>query len=206
MKKWIALLLAFCLLLPGAALCEEAAAPAESAEEAQGPALEDIRYYFEHQLLPDLFYEDPGKVLGYLQNNPLFALWQSLCESIPFDVTYPEDAFGALFVLGDDVQVLARLDLPRPEATPQCSRIYLYWNQETGSAGYYTVEYDNFLEESEFLCGWTKDHEHTSYASGAMLNPESPDYAEQLALETGRVMELALGDAGTGNAAEGAGK
>ena len=65
MKKWIALLLALCLLLPCTALGETAAE--EAAEEAAEITPHDIRYYFEHRLLPSELYENTDQLTEYLR-------------------------------------------------------------------------------------------------------------------------------------------
>ena len=81
--------------------------------------------------------------------------------------------------------------LPKPEDMTLCCRIYLCWNPETGTAGYYTVEYDNLLGETWFLCGWTANGTHMNYSIvSAVTDPEDPEYEAALEKELKAVLEL----------------
>ena len=110
MKKWIALLLALCLLLPCSALGETAA------EETAGPTPHDIRYYFEHRLLPGELYENTDQLIGFLRKNGIYALWSNFTGNNGFDVIYPEDAFEMAEFPQEDGANVMMLSLPKPES------------------------------------------------------------------------------------------
>lgn len=189
MKKWIALLLALCLLLPCAVLGETAAE--ETAEEMVEITPHDIRYYFEHRLLPSELYENTEQLIGFLRQNGIYALWANFTGNNGFDVVYPEDAFGMAEFPQEDGTNVMMLSLPKPEDSPLCSRVYLCWNPETGKAGYYTVELDSFFGEAWYLCSWSVDGNHLDYgAINALPDPEDPGYADALQAEISAVLEL----------------
>ncbi len=189
MKKWIALLVALCLLLPCAAFCETAAE--ETAEEAAEITPHEIRYYFEHRLLPSELYENTDQLTEYLRKNGAYVLWANFTGNNGFDVVYPEDAFGTAEFPQDDGTNVMMLSLPKPEESPLCSRVYLCWNPETGKTGYYTVELDNFFGEAWYLCSWTADGVHMDYgAINPLPDPEDPGYADALQEEIGTVLQL----------------
>lgn len=211
MKKWIALLLALCMLLPCAALGETAAE--ETAEEAAEITPHDIRYYFEHRLLPSELYENTEQLTGFLRKNGIYALWANFTGSNGFAVVYPEDAFGMAEFPQEDGTNVMMISLPKPEDSPLCSRVYLFWNPETGKTGYYTVELDSFFGEAWYLCGWSADGNHLDYGTiNALPDPEDPGYADALQAEIAAVLELmnsdvqpagsynpSTGEIGTGN-------
>ena len=193
MKKWIALLLALCFLLPCAVFGETAAE--ETAEEAGQPTPHDIRYYFEHRLLPGELYENTDQLIGFLRRNGIYALWASFTESNGFDTVYPEDAFGIAEFPQEDGTDVIMLALPKPESAPLCSRVYLCWNPETGKTGYYTVELDDFFGEAWFLCSWSADGVHLDYGAVSPLpDSEDPVYPDALRAEVSTVLELMNSD------------
>lgn len=198
MRKWIALLLCLCLLLPCAALGETSAetpAPEDESDEAvQTLTLYDVRYYFEHRLLPEELYENRDQLVAFLRSSGVHALWASLTGSIGFETVYPEDAFGIAEFPQEDGTNVIMLSLPAPEDSPLCSRVYLCWNPETGKAGYYTVELDNLFGETWFLCGWNAEGIHENYGTvSALPAPDDPDYDAALQAEAAVVTELLNG-------------
>ena len=176
-RNILALLLALCLLAPCFAFGEAA----ESEAEAQ-LTLHDVRYYFEHRLMRDLFYEDPDQFLGFIVESGVFALWTNFTTQLPYDITYQETDFGQDIVAQTENSVIIRCCLPMPEDSPLCKRVYFFWNLETDQKAYYTIEYDNFMGEAWFLCGWTEDGTHMDW--GMIDTTADPD-------ETGLEQELA---------------
>lgn len=196
MKKWIALLLVLCLFLPGAAICEAATETTETAEEAAQPTAHEIRYYFEHRLLPQFLYEDPATILNYLDAKGVFALWSSFTQNNGLDLIYSQEDFAQALIQKDDGTSMMLVFLPRPEDTPLCSRVYLCWNPETDKKGYYTVEYDNFFGESWFLCGWSEEGTHLNFGGAdALPDPDDPGYQAALDAETDTILNLMNSDA-----------
>ena len=181
MKKMIALLLVFCLLLPCAALGEAAAAP----------SLHDCRYYFEHKLLPQELYQNAEQMLAFLRENGLYAMWRNFTTNNGADPVYTEDQFQYTEQSLEDGTLLIRMIFPKPEDSPLCGRVYMLRNPETGEAGYFTVEYEDFMGESWFLCGWTLKGNHMNYGGADSLPaPDSADYQAALDRETDAVIQL----------------
>ena len=188
MRKWIALLLAFCLLIPCTAFGETAV---ETETGNETPSLHSVRYYFEHQLLPQLLYADPEVLITFLEREGTFELWNRYTEQYGLEAYYTADVFGEELVTTDDGILMMVVKMPAPEETPLCSRIYLCLDKNTGKAGCYTVEYDNFMGEAWFLCGWTMEGNHMNFGTiPALPDPESPDYAEALRAEREQVLSI----------------
>ena len=196
MKKWIALLLALCLLIPCAALGESTQAEEETVtEEAAEITPHQVRYYFEHRLLPQLLYEDPDQLLGFLNDNGIYTLWYNFTQNNGFDVIYAADDFDQALYQADNGTWYMQVFLPKPEDMPLCCRVYLCWNPDTDQKGYYTIEYDNYFGDAWFLCGWTEDGVHMDFGTlDAPQNPDDPEYAALMAEEIDAVLELLNSD------------
>ena len=175
---------------------------ATDAEESEvdaaqgGVTLEQIRYHFEHSAMPRYFYEDPANMLDVLGEVGVFPVFAALADENGVAYPYESEDFSERLYDLDDGTTILQVVMPRPETSPQCYRIYLVYNSGTGNAGYYTVEFDNLLGETAFLCGWTPDMTHMNYGGAAILDPSGDDYEAQLATEAGQVAELA-GASGT---------
>ena len=184
MKRLTALLLCCFLMLT---CCMTARADDE-------PTLHDVRYYFEHRLLPNELHNNAAELVHFLQANGLYRLWMNFTEANNLDTFYTEDEFS-LCTLTDVRQgenaVLIRLTMPVPEDTPLCLRIYMYWDPDTGKTGYYTIEYDNFFGDTWFLCSWDKDGNHMDYGTiDTVVDPADPGYQNALDMEFEKILEL----------------
>ena len=178
MRKLLALLLA----LVFAAL----PALAESAEPAW--TTPEVRYAFEHNMLPRYFYDDPQNMLGFLAQSDLYTLWESVATENGVDVCYAREDYVAHTYTYDGDITLLQIELPEPDANLLCYRIYFLYNAGTGEAGYYTVESDSFLPGTGIVCMWTKDREHLNYAASSAV--ERGD-AEALKAEADGILQLA---------------
>ena len=183
MKKTLALLLALCLLLPCTAACADAA-------ETEAPSLHDYRYYFEHRYMTQPFFENPDQIMGIVAKYGVWQLWSDFMQNNGADPVYTAEDFSEEVLPQEDGSYLMRIILPKPEDSPLCGRLYLYWNPGTGEAGYYTIEYDNFMGEAWFLCGWSKNHDHLNFGGAAPLpDPSDPGYQKALDAEAAEVLK-----------------
>ena len=186
MKKLFSLLLALCLLLPCASLGETA----ESAE-SEKPTLHDIQYYFQHKLLPNEFYNNAEQLLPFLRENGLYTMWHNFSTANGWDDVYTPEYFTMTEYPRDDGLFLMLLTFPRPESDLLCSRIWLCQDPETGRAGIFTVEYDGFMGETWFLCGWTPKGSHKNYGGAwPMVDLADPASREALDGEIDQVIQL----------------
>lgn len=106
----------------------------ESVQELCG--YDKARYYFEHEVLPDWFYEDgtEGRMIRELQKDEAFFLWDSmLC-----------------------------LHMPNPQRELLCFQVYLVFSKDYRRRRYFTVERGT-SSEVRFLCSWEPDGGHSDY-------------------------------------------
>ena len=159
--------------------------------EDGGVTLEQARYHFEHNALPRYFYDDPANMIQVLSDRGIFALWDAFARENGVSYPYAEEDYRVRRHDMADGTAILQIELPAPDANTLCYRIYLVHNAATGSAGYYTVEYDNLLGETAFLCGWSQDHTHTNYSGAPTLGRADAGYEQALAEELDQVAALA---------------
>ena len=190
MKKWIALLLTLCLLLPCTAL-GEAAATEEAAGETQASDLHNARYFFEHNMLPNEFFQNTEQLVSFLKKNGIYTLWQNFANSNGFDPFFSEEEFGFQELPQEDGADILLLTLPMPDRSPLCCRIYLCLNPQGEAAGYYTIEYDNYFGDKWFMCSWEKDGKHMDYGViNTVQEPSDPGYEAALANELDMILKM----------------
>lgn len=162
-----------------------------TAPAAGGVSLERARYHYEHSALPRYFYDNPENMLRVMEESGAYRLWTSLADENGVKYPYQSGDYAEnLYTTGDGATIL-QIVMPRPEAEPQCYRVYMVYNPATGKAGYYTVEYEGLLGESALLCGWSREHEHTVYGGAAVLDGSDGGYREALLDEAKQVAKLA---------------
>jgi len=165
------------------------AAAGASADAALTPA--QARYQFEHRMLPRYFYDRPESVLNGVKEVGVYWLWESVSTENGIAPTYPAEDYVEHWYSSDDDTIILQVEMPEPDADTLCYRVYFVYNAETGNTGYYTVEYNNFLGETSFLCGWTRTHEHVNYGGLALLDRRGADYEAALRAEAEQVAKLA---------------
>jgi len=173
---------------------EKADAPEDVAQDAAGSggvSLAKARYHFEHSALPRYFYDDPANMLRVLEESGTYRLWTSLADENGVEYPYQSGDYAEhLYTTGDGATVM-QIEMPVPEETPQCYRVYMVYAPATGDAAYYTVEYDGLLGESALLCGWSKALEHAVYDGAAVLDKADGGYGDALLAEAQQVAALA---------------
>ena len=168
---------------------EATAEPAPQTETPpSGIAPAKARYQFEHSMLPRYFYDDPQNMLDVVGDVGVYTLWRSVIDENGVESVYPEADYAEHRYTAGDGTIVAQFELPEPDETTLCYRVYMVYNPQTGAAGYYTVEYDELIPGSGLVCTWDADRNH-AILDGAPLF-ERGDAAALLA-EAVRVAGLA---------------
>ena len=173
---------------------EKADAPQAKAQDASGSGgvtLTRARYHFEQSALPRYFYDDPANMLRVLEESGTYRLWCSLADENGVEYPYQAGDYAEHVYTTADGATVMQIEMPRPEETPQCYRVYMVYAPATGDAAYYTVEYDGLLGESALLCGRSKALEHTVYDGAAVLDRADGGYGDALLAEAQQVAALA---------------
>ena len=166
--------------------------PEQSSEgESSGWTLYDVRYGFEHSMLPRYFYEVPENMLNALAESGIYSLWEAVSTENGVNPTYPEDDYISHWYTASDGSTLLQIELPEPDGNTLCYRIYFVYNAENGVIGYYTMEGDEMMEDAGFICTWDAEHSHTILGAMPVLDKTSPDYQEGLFSEAVQIADLA---------------
>lgn len=187
--RMITLLLIILLLFTLPALAEPASAGSEKGDAV--PTLAQLRYSFEHGMLPIVFYEQPEAMLNAIEQFGIYSLWASFCAQNGLLPAYIPEDFSAHRYSCDDGTAIVQLEMPDPFGNTLCERIYFIYNADSGNTAYFTVEYNEMLGGMNFLCGWTKSRRHVNYDSLTPLDGDSADYEDALRAEAVHVAEMA---------------
>lgn len=146
--------------------------------------LKDIKYMFEHQLLPSWYYKDKGNFVAALvqeDSTLLFHIMGEICEKEHVRMPYTADMYSfELYGISEDVMLL-RQSMPEPSDEPLCFRVYFMFDRQFEKMGYYTVEKGQ--GDDLYLCGWDAEGNHANY--GGCPDGERP--------ETDRIIDIYMG-------------
>ena len=136
--------------------------------------LSELRYYFEHQLMPKYFFEDTIPFLTELIGDgedqthdigcAVYNIFEDVARKAEVIVPYsPEDFQGNLWTLNGNEYVL-RIEMPEAQESPQCKAIYLLFTTDFSHLRYFTVELleIKWKRKRYVLCEWTQDG-HSNY-------------------------------------------
>ena len=169
--------------------------PQEAAgEEAEdGWTVQEVRYQFEHSMLPRYYYDVPENMLSVIADPGIYVLWESVSTENGVDPTYSEDEYETYWYQAEDGTVIAQVTLPEPDQNMLCFRVYFVYNGETGYTAYYTVELEYFLDEDDgcpYICSWNAEREHALLADAEVVDKDSGIYEEKLWEEAEVIAEL----------------
>ena len=132
------------------------------------------RYEIEHVALRDNFFRAPMDVmLSLAPEGRLFNMYSDLFKAGGLPFRYSKEDFGAEGMNFGDGNLLLRMELPKPEYTHLCYRIYMVCSKNCDRLEYYTIERGM---EGGFLCRWDHD-QHT-----LLHNLAEPDMSGQPAV------------------------
>lgn len=128
----------------------------------------NIRYFIEHQLTRDWFFQDGEQFVsvlierGELYPQMVRRVYEDNHQEYPF--TDDQFAVHGLHVKGDVYCVFIKM--PEPEAEADCLYILMFFDRAFEKTAYYTVENSVSLffgQTLTYLCEWTKEGEHRNY-------------------------------------------
>lgn len=108
--------------------------PQEAAgEEAEdGWTVQEVRYQFEHSMLPRYYYDVPENMLSVIADPGIYVLWESVSTENGVDPTYSEDEYETYWYQAEDGTVIAQVTLPEPDQNMLCFRVYFVYNGKRG--------------------------------------------------------------------------
>lgn len=126
---------------------------------------EGLRYYFEHRLLPNWFYEKTEVLIERLEEGGehfLYGGMSVLCEESGAVMKYTREQYKIYRCNIEKEYTMIRIEMPRPEGEPMCYEVYLVFSDDYQSKKYFTVEMGSSVQE-RFLCSWDQNQSHCNY-------------------------------------------
>ena len=130
----------------------------------------DYRYRLEHEFLPTILFSDKGENLicsilsrrGAFMIDILNLMGRSENDQCPYKET-DYQLKPVLVGSGDDPNQFAvlEIDMPEPEFSPQCYKVFICHDAQFRKLGYFTLEMG--LQGEQVLCGWNADGLHLNY-------------------------------------------
>ena len=128
----------------------------------------DVRYLFEHKLLPGWFFKDGEQFIGAVINDKhiLFRIISGVFKDEKVDNPYSDEDFR---VTGSKIKedlTMLKFTFPEPEEEPLCYCSYLFFDKEFQKISYFCIEKGNELsDDMPFVCSWTEDGTHLNHGN-----------------------------------------
>lgn len=135
----------------------------------------EIRYMFEHKLLPHWFFEDKAQFVGTILQNKamLYQIIDDIFQKENVENPYLTEQFDMEAAkIAEDVMMM-KLIFPEPEDEPLCYCSYLFFDQAFEKLSYFCIEKGNSAGGmAPFVCSWGPDGMHGNYGNCSLENQE----------------------------------
>lgn len=134
----------------------------------------EIRYLFEHRLLPRCFFENQLQFIGALLKDKeiLFRIIDDLFHQEGLKNPYTPDLFDVSAV-GSMEQMAIKISFPEPENEPLCYCSYLFFDKTFEKVSYFCIEKGNSEGQMHpFVCSWTPEGAHLNHGHCALEKNE----------------------------------
>ena len=130
----------------------------------------DYRYRLEHSFLPTILFSDKGEQLidSIMRRRGAFfiGVLNIMGRSAGYQCPYRKSDFRLRSVpVGRDEApdrfTVLEIDMPEPEFTPQCYKLFICYDARFSKLQYFTLE--KGLQGEKVLCGWDADGVHLNY-------------------------------------------
>lgn len=134
----------------------------------------EARYFFEHKILPDMFFYDPKSFMEILTEEGMDLIYNNFrqrCERRNIRCIYKKEDFRG-FLKNVEGKEIVRIVLPLPKREYDCFEINMVISrmesEETGGKPvmprYFTVERGKSSKE-RYLCEWDEEGEHYNHGA-----------------------------------------
>ena len=132
-------------------------------------------YYFEHRLLPEVFYGAKGGFIMAINKDlqELNRVFHKSASDAEVEEEVPEDFMHTELVYVDDDKkdYLQIVEFNGPEECPLCKIAVMRFDKDFTKLMYYTFEYE-FDGSAPVLCGWDEEGNHLNFGDKAETVPE----------------------------------
>lgn len=157
------------------------------------PSQSEVRCYFEHTLLPEVFYSDPLTVIGGMDSDSLYRSWNMIAQDFGYADSYAESDFQAYRLQSEKDIIMALIILPAPTEARECYRLYLCYDMTAKAGFYFTNEYEEDMEGWGLVGLWTPEKEHHFVDFLEPLDVSSQEaFADSLQNEVDHIFNLVV--------------
>ena len=128
----------------------------------------DIRYSFEHRILPAWFYKHKGQFTGLLlkDKNVLYEIIDDMFKDAEMENPFTRDDFDIVAARLSNEIMMLKIIFPAPDQEPLCYCSYLFFDQNFERTSYFCIEKGGSIEpDKPYVCGWTADGKHQNYGN-----------------------------------------
>ena len=124
----------------------------------------EIRYTFEHRILPLNFYEYRTDFIALLlkRKDIIFQVLNDIYREEKVENPYSKNDFEIKLVNMDEKFISIKLIFPYPEEEPLCYYSYLFIDKELQNLKYFCVE-RGAKPEDAYISLWTSAKDHINY-------------------------------------------
>ena len=149
----------------------------------------DIVYFLEHGFLPAVLFDEKRDLIGTLteKKNVVYEIFDGMCDEKKEKNPYsPEDFKVQSFHVIDDWFALD-ITFPKPERTPLCYAMYIFYRNDGSGKGCFTLERGKNEQgiEGIFLCEWKQDGSHVNYGHISLDEYSKDIFEEAFRIHTG---------------------
>lgn len=141
--------------------------------------LTELRYYFEHEVLPTYFWKCSGAFLSDLvqvvyeeeeessDENIIYELISDISQEEDLEPPYSKDEYRVELFRMDKEDYTIRIVLPKPEEPLLCACIYMIFSlKDFSPIRYFTVELleKKWRKNVYCLCEWEQDGFHRNHS------------------------------------------
>lgn len=138
---------------------------------------EEFLYYYEHKLIPDIFFHSELDLFGTLAQHPeaLYGIFADAAEKNGVEHPYTETQFRAEGFRMDETWFAVVLTFPKPKKPAFCHQMYLFSKADHTGKGCFTLEHAKDIKGNPGLVigGWDAEESHLNYGFHGM---EKADY------------------------------
>ena len=93
----------------------------DSKTESTGWKPSQVRYFFEHKMLPRYFYEKPEALLDGVRNVGIYPLWEAVSKENGTDPFYPKQDYSTHYYKAEDGTQIVQVEMPQPDEEPSAT-------------------------------------------------------------------------------------
>lgn len=139
----------------------------------------EIRYFFEHKLLPKWFFDEQMNfTISLLQDSSiLYKAINDIYTGEGVENPYTSDMFKTEGGRISEDVFLLKITFPEPEEQPLCYCQYLFFDEKFEKVSFFTIERGIRIETGEtvpFVCSWEADETHNNH--GICTFEENDDF------------------------------